>query len=503
MENRRVANRHGSGRLGSAQDGSGGMRPRLAGRRRGLCYMDGHDYDHGARSGEGKIAKRTGARTPRTGPRFLHSLSRLDWRWVVVVSHVHLHVCVPVHVHVAVGSCRSVGRVWSEPVMGCLGIGAWCLVRSVSFLFLDRGPLRILGTTEREEPHSQCRGEGEQGPGPNAYLPRFASWLSLVRFRSRILSRDTCWIIAFADFGFGFGCKPALRISLLRFPTAIPDFPLTPFSASVAFPFVSSLALAPARSRQAQSAHIAPSAILSKPHDLSTSPPPPRSPMPPTATLSTSLNGQNPSPPAEVEATLSKLTAHRNVTGCLVLSRPDALVIRSGGAAFEPSGPGARERAERMRKVVKMVRETVEVVARQTEETEEGDELGFLRIRTKKYEMMISPSEFDPRPPALSFFPLSSSSLLLLLPLSLSSFEFSSLLRARLPLVSFCSRVWFFVALINCCTAFFSSTTSSLFPPYLLPPWRTTNLRSTIPGDKYLLVVLQVRASFMLLQSRR
>jgi dynein light chain roadblock-type len=120
-----------------------------------------------------------------------------------------------------------------------------------------------------------------------------------------------------------------------------------------------------------------------------------------------------PSPPAEVEATLSKLTSHANVAGVLVLSRPEALVIRSGGAFFDPSGPGASDRAVRLKAVVEMVRNAVQGLERDVPKTEMGvrtvvclpddqsltsyylfqDELSFLRIRTKKYEMMISPSE--------------------------------------------------------------------------------------------------------------
>ncbi|PWN41723.1 hypothetical protein IE81DRAFT_348055 [Ceraceosorus guamensis] len=134
---------------------------------------------------------------------------------------------------------------------------------------------------------------------------------------------------------------------------------------------------------------LSPDAVALKPHDLSTSPPPPGSPMPPMASLSSS----QPSPPAEVEATLSKLTSHRNVTGCLVLSRPDALVIRAGGKDFDPSGPGAVERADRLRKVTRMARNVTACLDKEIAETEEGDELGFLRIRTGRYEMMISPSE--------------------------------------------------------------------------------------------------------------
>lgn len=102
---------------------------------------------------------------------------------------------------------------------------------------------------------------------------------------------------------------------------------------------------------------------------------------------------QIPSPPPEVEATLAKLTAHANVTGVLVLSRPEALVIRSGGSYFEPSGPGASDRAVRLKNVVTLVRNAVLGLERDVPKAEDGDELSFLRIRTRRYEMMISPSD--------------------------------------------------------------------------------------------------------------
>ncbi|KAK0547695.1 hypothetical protein OC846_003951 [Tilletia horrida] len=102
---------------------------------------------------------------------------------------------------------------------------------------------------------------------------------------------------------------------------------------------------------------------------------------------------RNAAPPPEVEHTLSKLTSHKNVTGCLILSRPETLVIRAEGPAFEPGGPGALERSDRLVKVVRMVRRVIDVMTKEVAETDEGDDLGFVRIRTKKYEMLISPSE--------------------------------------------------------------------------------------------------------------
>ncbi|EPQ29717.1 uncharacterized protein PFL1_02937 [Pseudozyma flocculosa PF-1] len=136
---------------------------------------------------------------------------------------------------------------------------------------------------------------------------------------------------------------------------------------------------------------ISPTSLEEKPHPLSTSPHSPdrRSPMPPAATLSLS----NPSPPAEVEATLTRLTAHQGVLGCLVLSRTDGLVIRSGGQMFEPSGPGARERAESLKKVVRLVKNCVGITSDEVKNVDGSDELGFLRIRTRKYEIMITPND--------------------------------------------------------------------------------------------------------------
>ncbi|CAO1619454.1 unnamed protein product [Sympodiomycopsis kandeliae] len=147
------------------------------------------------------------------------------------------------------------------------------------------------------------------------------------------------------------------------------------------------------------------SAISDKPHHLSSVTPPPGSPMPPAASLSptSSTSAQQPSssieattvvaPPPEVEATLNKLTSYKNVTGCLILSRPEILIIRSGGKDFDPSGPGAQERSEKLKKIVKLVKNTVETLSKSVDEIDNEDELGFVRVRTKKSEIMISPND--------------------------------------------------------------------------------------------------------------
>lgn len=69
-------------------------------------------------------------------------------------------------------------------------------------------------------------------------------------------------------------------------------------------------------------------------------------------------------PPAEIESRLTRLSTQPGVLGCLVLSRRDGLVIRSGGAMFDPSGPGANQRAEMLKSVTKLVRSSVDDLAR-------------------------------------------------------------------------------------------------------------------------------------------
>ncbi|SJX63341.1 related to Dynein light chain 2B, cytoplasmic [Sporisorium reilianum f. sp. reilianum] len=124
------------------------------------------------------------------------------------------------------------------------------------------------------------------------------------------------------------------------------------------------------------------------PRPLSSSPLSPhrKSPMPPCSS-STSA------PPAEIEATLTRLSSHQGVLGCLVLSRHDGLVIRSGGQMFEPSGPGAKQRAEMLKSVTRLVKSSVESLASDIRAIDETDELGFMRVRTKKYEIMITPND--------------------------------------------------------------------------------------------------------------
>ena len=60
---------------------------------------------------------------------------------------------------------------------------------------------------------------------------------------------------------------------------------------------------------------------------------------------------------------------------------------------FEPSGPGAKQRAELLKSVTRLVKSSVESVASEIGNMDETDELGFLRVRTKRYEIMITPND--------------------------------------------------------------------------------------------------------------
>lgn len=60
---------------------------------------------------------------------------------------------------------------------------------------------------------------------------------------------------------------------------------------------------------------------------------------------------------------------------------------------FDPSGPGAKQRAELLKSVTRLVKSSVESLARDIKAIDDSDELGFLRVRTKKYEIMITPND--------------------------------------------------------------------------------------------------------------
>ncbi|KAF9515141.1 hypothetical protein BS47DRAFT_1294303, partial [Hydnum rufescens UP504] len=88
--------------------------------------------------------------------------------------------------------------------------------------------------------------------------------------------------------------------------------------------------------------------------------------------------------PSEIESTLNHISSHRNVRGVMVLSR-EGPIIRHTGAAFE---------GEHGRKYAGVIKKIVDACKHGFDETiEGGDDLKFLRIRTKKHEIMISPDE--------------------------------------------------------------------------------------------------------------
>ncbi|GAA6039464.1 hypothetical protein JCM8097_009564 [Rhodosporidiobolus ruineniae] len=130
------------------------------------------------------------------------------------------------------------------------------------------------------------------------------------------------------------------------------------------------------------------------------------------------------SAPPEVESTLARLTAHPNVQGVLILSRPQGLIIRSAGSLFAlpPSSgstagrpvesdettsaeDGDREEGEEKGPVVngETARRYAAAAVRLVEATGEEvgglagegepDDVRFLRIRTRRHELMITPDE--------------------------------------------------------------------------------------------------------------
>ncbi|GAA5972442.1 hypothetical protein JCM21900_005433 [Sporobolomyces salmonicolor] len=123
-----------------------------------------------------------------------------------------------------------------------------------------------------------------------------------------------------------------------------------------------------------------------------------------------------PTPP-EVDATLTRLTAHKNVQGVLILSRPNGIILRSAGSLFalppastapatrgdadagvdgtqeEGDEQGAATTSELARKYAKAALSMVEAVGSEVRGVDEdaADDLRFLRVRTRRHELMITP----------------------------------------------------------------------------------------------------------------
>ncbi|KAI0058509.1 hypothetical protein BV25DRAFT_1919213 [Artomyces pyxidatus] len=104
------------------------------------------------------------------------------------------------------------------------------------------------------------------------------------------------------------------------------------------------------------------------------------------ATATSTTTSTIPTPP-ELEQTLALLSAHRSVLGYLLLSRGHPVsIIRHSGVVFE--GEQGKKYATAIGKMVEGVQGALEEVSG---EVLEGDDIRFMRIRTKRHEIMISP----------------------------------------------------------------------------------------------------------------
>ncbi|KAE9394878.1 hypothetical protein BT96DRAFT_827069 [Gymnopus androsaceus JB14] len=89
----------------------------------------------------------------------------------------------------------------------------------------------------------------------------------------------------------------------------------------------------------------------------------------------------------ELEQTLALLSSHRSVLGYMLLSRGHPVsIIRHSGVVFDG------EQGKKYASVIARIVETVQVGLEEISGGEnEGDDVKFLRIRTKRHEIMISP----------------------------------------------------------------------------------------------------------------
>ncbi|KAI1785058.1 hypothetical protein LXA43DRAFT_1039778 [Ganoderma leucocontextum] len=91
----------------------------------------------------------------------------------------------------------------------------------------------------------------------------------------------------------------------------------------------------------------------------------------------------------ELEQTLTLLTSHRSVLGYMLLSRGQPVtIIRHSGVVFE--GEQGKKYASAIARIVHSVQTGLEDVS---SGHSDGDDLRFMRIRTKRHEIMISPDE--------------------------------------------------------------------------------------------------------------
>ena len=113
--------------------------------------------------------------------------------------------------------------------------------------------------------------------------------------------------------------------------------------------------------------------------------------------------------PPELEQTLALLSSHRSVLGYLLLSRGDQVsIIRHSGVVFE--GEQGKKYASVIARIIESVQGGLEEVSGEENEgvcsrltslfgivssdTDFQDQIRFMRIRTKRHELMISPGLF-------------------------------------------------------------------------------------------------------------
>ncbi|KAK7469057.1 hypothetical protein VKT23_003550 [Stygiomarasmius scandens] len=89
----------------------------------------------------------------------------------------------------------------------------------------------------------------------------------------------------------------------------------------------------------------------------------------------------------ELEQTLSLLSSHRSVMGYMLLSRGHPVsIIRHSGVVFDG------EQGKKYAAVIARIVESVQTGLEEIHGSEnDGDDVRFLRIRTKRHELMISP----------------------------------------------------------------------------------------------------------------
>jgi len=113
------------------------------------------------------------------------------------------------------------------------------------------------------------------------------------------------------------------------------------------------------------------------------------------------VNGAGPSSSApagmspELEQTLTLLSSHRSVLGYMLLSRSHPVsIIRHSGVVFD--GEQGKRYAGVISRIVESVQTGLEDIVEPGREYDAVDDLRFLRIRTKRHEIMISPDDSSP-----------------------------------------------------------------------------------------------------------